>query len=193
MAKPRDPALDNDGGYANLASIGYFCAVTICAGRTNPVCKLSGTKPGQTMVKDQYFWLALGFFLMTAEVVTPGFILFFFGLAAVLVGVLCFILPLSLTMQLLLFAGFAVVSLLTLRKQMKAIFTGRSRDGAGGLDDACIGRHAVVTARIATPADGKVELNGVSWSASAGEVLEAGVPVEVIGREGLTLTVRRRS
>ena len=145
------------------------------------------------MIKAQYFWLAIGFFLMTAEVVTPGFILFFFGLAAVLVGILCFFIPLSETLQLLLFAAFSIVTLLTLRKQMKTLFTGRSRDGAASFDDACIGNHAIVTSRIAAPLEGKVELNGVLWNATADEVLEAGTPVEVVDRAGLSLTVRRRS
>ena len=39
-------------------------------------------------MNSAYFWLAVGLVLMIAEVVTPGFILFFFGLAAVLVGYL---------------------------------------------------------------------------------------------------------
>ncbi len=144
-------------------------------------------------MKPQYFWLAMGFILMTAEVVTPGFILFFFGLAAVLVGVVCFIFPLSETWQLLLFAVLSIATLLTTRKQMKALFTGRSRADGAEIDDACVGQHAVVTARIAAPADGKVELDGTSWTATSAEVLEAGAQVEVIGREGLTLTVRRRA
>lgn len=135
----------------------------------------------------------MGFVLMTAEVVTPGFILFFFGLAAVLVGILCFIFPLSETVQLLLFAVLSVLTLLTLRKQMKALFTGRSRADVAEIDDACVGQHAVVTTRIAAPVDGKVELNGTSWTATSAEVLETGVQVEVVGRDGLTLTVRRRS
>ena len=142
------------------------------------------------MIQAEYFWLAIGFILMTAEVVTPGFILFFFGLAAVLVGVLCFFIPLSETLQLLLFAAFSIVTLLTLRKQMKSLFTGRS---TASFDDVCIGSHATVTSRIAAPLDGKVELNGVLWNATADEVLEAGTPVEVVDRAGLSLTVRRRS
>lgn len=144
-------------------------------------------------MKAEYFWLVLGFVLMTLEVVTPGFILFFFGLAAVLVGVVCFLLPLSETMQLLLFAVLSIVTLLTLRKQMKALFTGRSRGNVAEIDDACVGQHAVVLSRIAAPADGRVELNGTSWTATSAEVLEAGVHVEVVGRDGLTLTVRRRA
>ena len=145
-------------------------------------------------MNSAYFWMAVGLVLMIAEVVTPGFILFFFGLAAVIVGVLAFIpaIGASGTWQLILFATLSVVTLLLLRRQMKALFTGRSRNGQPEIDDALVGRHAVVTERIAAPRDGKVEVNGVSWSATAGEVIEAGAPVQVVGREGLTLRVRSR-
>ncbi len=145
-------------------------------------------------MNSAYFWLAVGLVLMIAEVVTPGFILFFFGLAAVLVGLLSFIpdVAVSGTLQLLLFAVLSVATLLLLRRQMKALFTGRSRNGQSEIDDALVGRHAVVTERIAAPRDGKVEVNGVLWSATAAEDIEAGAPVEVVGREGLTLRVRPR-
>ena len=145
-------------------------------------------------MESSYFWLAVGLVLMIAEVVTPGFILFFFGLAAVLVGLLAFIpaIAVSGTVQLLLFAVLSVVTLLLLRRQMKALFTGRSRNGQPEIDDALLGRHAVVTERIAAPLDGKVEVNGVSWSATAVDVIEPGAPVEVVGRDGLTLRVRPR-
>jgi inner membrane protein len=141
-----------------------------------------------------YFWLVVGLVLMIAEVVTPGFILFFFGLSAVIVGLLSFIpfIAASGTWQLLLFAVLSVTTLLLLRRQMKALFTGRSRNGQHEINDAFVGHHAVVTERIAPPKDGKVEANGVSWSATAGEIIDAGTPVEVVSRQGLTLSVRPR-
>lgn len=41
------------------------------------------------------------------------------------------------------------------------------------------------------PLDGKVELHGSDWRATAEEAIEAGTPVKVVGRNGLTLAVRR--
>ncbi len=141
-----------------------------------------------------YFWLALGLMLMIAEVVTPGFVLFFFGVSAILVGLLCFIpaIAASSTWQLLLFAAFSIVTLLLLRRHVKNIFTGRSSNGQQEVEDPLVGSHAVVMERIDEPRDGKVELNGVMWSATADQIIEAGVPVEVVGRDGLTLRVRPR-
>jgi membrane protein implicated in regulation of membrane protease activity len=78
---------------------------------------------------------------------------------------------------------------------MQGLFKGRSRvnGSIAGVDDACLGQHAIVSERIAPLVEGKVELNGVSWSATAEETLEVGVPVKVVDRQGLTLTVCRRS
>ena len=138
------------------------------------------------------FWLVLGLMLMIAEVVTPGFILFFFGLSAILVGLLCFIPPIAAfgTLQLILFAVFSVATLMLLRRHVREIFTGRIRDGQPDSDDPLIGSHAVVTERINEPHDGKIELTGGMRSATADEIIEAGVPVEVVGLYGLTLRVR---
>ena len=76
------------------------------------------------------------------------------------------------------------------------------RDGSDGKDGASVSLDDVLPALkeqvaeylsgIPAPQDGKVEVNGVSWSATADEVIEAGAPVGVVGRDGLTLRVRPR-
>lgn len=139
------------------------------------------------------FWLVMGLFLLTMEVVTPGFVICFFGLAAVIVGLLCWRMPsLPATWQLILFAILSVVTLLTARKGLRRMFDGRRRDGADGIDDTCAGRHVVVIEPIIPPREGKVEMNGTPWNAVADEPLAAGAAAEVVSREGLTLTVKRR-
>ncbi len=139
------------------------------------------------------FWLVMGMVLLITEVVTPGFVIFFFGLAAVIVGLLIWFIPsLPWTWQLILFAILSVSSLLTVRRSLRRMFDGRRSNGAQGIDDTCLGRHVAVIEAIAPPREGKVEMNGTSWTAVAAEPLEAGATAEVVGREGLTLTVKRR-
>lgn len=46
-----------------------------------------------------WHWIVFGLFLMLAEIMTVSFILLWFGLSAILVGVLLWIFPISLTMQ----------------------------------------------------------------------------------------------
>jgi membrane protein implicated in regulation of membrane protease activity len=143
-------------------------------------------------VRPEYFWLILGVVLLTMEVLTPGFVIFFFGVAAVLVGVICWLAKPSDAWQMILFAGLSVVLLLTLRRRARAVLAGRRRNGGEGIDDACVGRRAVVTAPVGPPPrEGRVELGGTGWNAVADEALEPGAVVVVTARDGLTLTVRR--
>src|SRR5262249_35108722 len=55
-------------------------------------------------------WLIFGFILMALELTAPGVFLFWFGLAAVLVGLVSFAGHLSWQVQLLLLAVFALAA-----------------------------------------------------------------------------------
>ena len=60
------------------------------------------------MFTAEWIWLYIGAALMMLELVSPGFVIFFFGLAAATVGVLRMIFAGSFTTtwQLVAFAGF---------------------------------------------------------------------------------------
>ena len=55
-------------------------------------------------------WLIFGFILMALELLAPGVFLFWLGLAALLVGLLSFVIQPSWQTQLLMFAVFAVAA-----------------------------------------------------------------------------------
>src|SRR5258708_19354606 len=55
-------------------------------------------------------WLIFGFILMALELLAPGVFLFWLGLAALLVGLLSFLINPSWQTQLLMFAVFAVAA-----------------------------------------------------------------------------------
>src|SRR5579885_1167320 len=55
-------------------------------------------------------WLIFGFILMALELIAPGVFLFWFGLAALLVGLVSFAAHPSWQVQLLLFALFALAA-----------------------------------------------------------------------------------
>ena len=67
-----------------------------------------------------WIWLYIGGFLMLAELLAPGFVVFFFGLAAATVGLLVMAVPesfhIGLAWQLALFSFFCVIYLVTLRR-----------------------------------------------------------------------------
>jgi membrane protein implicated in regulation of membrane protease activity len=57
-----------------------------------------------------YHWLILGMLLMLGEMLVPSFTLFWFGLAALLIGIVLLILPdMALSLQLLIWATASVV------------------------------------------------------------------------------------
>ena len=76
----------------------------------------------------KWVWLYLGAFLMFAEIMAPGFVIFFFGLAAATVGGFLFLVPegfnVTLAWQLGLFSLFSILYLVTLRRYAKSIFLG---------------------------------------------------------------------
>ena len=69
---------------------------------------------------SHWFWLSLGMLLIAAEIVAPGFFLLWLGLAAVLTGVAAWLLPLTLALEVALFALLAVAAVYGARRWFKA-------------------------------------------------------------------------
>ena len=136
------------------------------------------------------FWLVLGLILMGVEIITPGFVLFFFGLSAVTVGgVVYFVKPEEGALwPTLLFAVLSVVYLLALRRIFKRTFSGRTENEKQAFDDFA-GQTATVTQAIAQNSLGKVEFRGVAWAAAADAPIAAGTRVRISRKDNLTLFV----
>lgn len=140
-----------------------------------------------------WIWMYIGAALMFAELLTPGFVMFFFGLSAATVGALVLLLPgdfhLSLMWQLALFSFFSILYLVTLRRYVKAVFFG-DNGKRQSLPDEFAGRTGEVTAAIAPGVPGRVAVGDAEWDAVADENVPAGTRVTVISRKNLTLTVK---
>lgn len=141
----------------------------------------------------KYLWILVGLAIMSMELFMPGFILVFFGLGAVLVGVTLLMVPLGVNAQLILFPVISIVLLVSFRRYAQGYFTGRvSNANPGGAPvDVNIGQTAVVTEDIVPNSPrGKVEYHGTSWNADADAEIKKGVKVVIIDRHDLTLKVR---
>lgn len=140
----------------------------------------------------EWIWLYIGAGLMLAEILTPGFVMFFFGLSAATVGLFIMVLPESfnpgLKWQLALFSLFSLVYLVTLRRYVKSVFFGDTADGES-LDDGVTGRIGEITSATAHDMPGRVQIGDAEWDAVSVSPLAAGVKVKVISRSNLTLTV----
>jgi membrane protein implicated in regulation of membrane protease activity len=64
-------------------------------------------------------WLTVGVLLCAAEIVAPGFFLVWLGVAAIATGVLAFVLPIGVPLQLGIFAVLAVIALYAARRWLK--------------------------------------------------------------------------
>jgi membrane protein implicated in regulation of membrane protease activity len=140
-----------------------------------------------------WIWLYIGAGLMLAEILIPGFVVFFFGLSAATLGVLLFAVPgdvfdLTMAWQLALFSLFSVLYLVTLRRYLKSVFLGDSEEGLSAADEF-VGRLGEVVTDIAPGVPVRVMLGDAEWDAVAVVPLTAGTKVKILSRKNLTLTV----
>jgi len=143
-------------------------------------------------LRPEVVWFILGLVFLIAEFMMPGLIIFFFGVGAVVVGVVCLVTDISLNWQLTIFLVSSVVSLVLLRKSLAGVFGGHiggKQSGMSKMDDF-VGSKAKVIETISLRSGGKVELHGTHWEAEADGEIAEGAMVEVVGKDNLTLKVK---
>ena len=138
---------------------------------------------------EWWMWLAAGLALVVAELATPGgFVIIFFGIAALVVGVLGLLGVVNATwLQLLMFSVLSVGSLALLRGRLQS----KLRTPSAANVDSLIGDLAIPQERLSPGVVGRVEVRGSSWSArnTSSVTLDAGQRARVAGVDGLTLAV----
>jgi len=143
-------------------------------------------------LKPELIWFLIGLVLLILEFALPGLIIFFFGVGAWAVALVCLITDIGINTQLIIFIVSSVLSLLCLRKWLKGIFLGHTvlkQDLRENLEKF-IGQRAVVKEKIVPKAGGKVEFHGTNWEAFADEEIAEGTVVEIIGKDNITLKVK---
>ncbi len=135
-------------------------------------------------------WFLIGLALIGIEFLAPGVIVIFFGVGAWVTAICSWIFPsLSLTMQLLIFLVFSVLSLVVLRKTIAKKFFQNNEKTDADLDMDFAGKEAKVVEIIMPADDGVVSLYGTNWKARSTDVIAEGTVVTVTKKEGLTLHV----
>lgn len=138
----------------------------------------------------KWLWLYAGALLMLLEIMAPGFVIFFFGLAAATVGLTLFAFDFSATAQMALFTAFSIVYIVGLRRFMKALFMGETAESRA-ISSEYVGRHGKVVEAIRPEVPGRILLGDAEWTAVARECLVPGTEVRVVAQKNLTLTVER--
>ena len=132
-------------------------------------------------------WLIAGAILFTLEAIVPGVFLLWFGLSAVIVGLVMMLADIAVPTQLLLFAVVAAITVIGARRLLP--------QGAGGSDqpdlnvrvNQYIGRVFVLESPISN-GRGRVKVGDTTWTVE-GPDLDAGERVSVTGARGNVLIV----
>lgn len=137
-----------------------------------------------------HIWAIIATLLVIGEMLTAGFALICFAVGAV-GGAIGAAAGASLEWQLGIFALATLVAFLAVRPLLRRL---SAKDEVPTNADALIGRTAKVTECIEVGGRGRVAIDGDIWQAESSEqsdILE-GEKVEIISRESIILTVRRK-
>jgi membrane protein implicated in regulation of membrane protease activity len=148
-------------------------------------------------IEPALYWLLIGVMLLVLELALPGFVLFFFGLGALITALAAWLTPISIAWQLGLFILSSAASLLALRSLIRKHFFQPSADAAVAGDQdvdtllAVPGDRGVVVTSIVPPAEGRIKYSGTFWRATADEMIEEGEIISVVRQLDLVIHVEK--
>lgn len=145
------------------------------------------------MSAEWWHWIVLGIVLIIAELAVPQFVLVWFGLGALLVGVLLLAFGMSLTAQLAL---WTLASLSMIALWFKVFKPGAHKTRVGMSDANVLGEVGVLTRDVEPFRRGSVRfqkplMGSEVWECIADEAIRANDRVRVTAIEGNILKVGR--
>ena len=132
-------------------------------------------------------WLILAVVLFVLETIVPGVHFVWFGLAAVVVGVLAFIVDIPWEWQLITFAIISFITVFFVRRYSGPDVRGSDEPDLNSRALQYIGRVVTVEEPISA-GRGKVRVGDTVWSAQGGDAPK-GARVKVTGTRGTVLVV----
>jgi inner membrane protein len=142
---------------------------------------------GWTMIVPHWFWLSVGLLLGVAEMLVPGFFLIWLALAAIVTGLVVWLLPISGVAQVGLFAVLAIASVYAARRWLNSNPI-ESSDPLLNDRGARLAGEIVTVVEAIDAGQGRVKVGDTVWSAK-GPDAPVGARVRVTGAQGAMLTV----
>lgn len=145
---------------------------------------------GLTSFVVPWHWMALGAVLIGLEILVPGTLLMWFGIAAILTGIVLAIVDIGFAMQVLAFGVFSVLVIFPARKLALSVMAKDDVD-ASTLNQRgaeMVGRRVTITEPIVNGA-GAAKFGDTRWSVRSDSALEAGAVAVIVRVEGATLHV----
>ncbi len=143
-------------------------------------------------LRPELIWFVVGLVLLLLELGVPGLVLFFFGMGAWVVTLVCFAADIALETQLIIFIVASVLLLVLLRRRLKSLFFGPGSrfENIADLEDEYTGKKVKVIEEITPDNPGKVEFHGSVWEAVGDVVIPAGSMVEITAKDSIKLKVK---
>lgn len=136
-----------------------------------------------------WVWYALGLLLLSLEIFAPGMFLMWFGIAAFSVGTFVFIVPVSVPIQIALFALLSLVAVIIGRLIMSKM----KEDETPGLfqsrGERFVGQVFKLDEPIVT-GRGRLKVGDSYWQIQ-GTDMPAGTSVKVVAAQGTRLNVEQ--
>jgi membrane protein implicated in regulation of membrane protease activity len=132
-------------------------------------------------------WLILGAALMALEIFAPGTFFLWFGLSAVLTGLVAFVVPMPWQVELVLFAGLALVSLVYGRRYFNTQSNVSDRPFLNERAQGLVGKSYILKEPIKA-GRGRLHIGDSVWRIE-GPDLPKGSSVKVTKTDGSTLSV----
>ncbi|MCH9814472.1 MAG: NfeD family protein [Epsilonproteobacteria bacterium] len=138
-----------------------------------------------------WHWIVLGLILVVSEIFAPLFIVLWFGIAAILVGLIDLGLGTSFVVELGLWILFSVIFL-----ALWFIFFKEKTVSKSGQSDFTLGTNGTVIQAIHPSKKGKVRfdapvLGSSEWFAIADEIINEGETIHIIDVNGQLLKVKK--
>jgi inner membrane protein len=140
--------------------------------------------------RPELFWFLIGLVLFLAELVIPGFFIFFFGLGAWVTALVCLIGNPGTNLQIIIFAVTSVLSLVALRRIIQKKFFYSKENLSEEVEDEFTGKEARASTDFGPDKNGKVEFKGTTWKGESKSEIKEGQTVIIIDKENFTLIVK---
>ena len=138
-------------------------------------------------LEPHYGWLAIGLVLAAAEMAIPGVFLIWLAGAAIITGLLVWLVPIGVPLQVVIFAALAIVSVFMGKRFLRANPIESADPMLNDRGGQLVGEQVVVTSALDGGA-GKVKHGDTEWLAK-GPDAEPGTKMRVSGHDGTKLIV----
>lgn len=138
-------------------------------------------------LEPHYAWLALGLLLAAAEMAVPGVFLIWMAGAALIVGLVAWIAPIGVPLQIVLFAVLAMLAVWLGKRYVRDHPIHEADPMMNRRGDRLVGETVVVTQAI-SGGSGRVRLGDSEWIAQ-GPDAAPGARLRVSGHKGTVLIV----